>query len=315
MSLCIDGGWIAANGPCELFTQINIHGLILTECGDLAYIPATCPDAPDEGALDFGPAKVKIGSLGTYPDLLAQRGTASELNAESFVVQLASAPCDISGEGSLVAYQFVAVGPAISGVPDFGGYQSQMRLRGNGDIATYGGNVADNVYGVAKIVRGTGRDGELAYINTCSLLASAANHHWVNLERPSNLVQDLMSISPVAATLYFPAWTYVSDDSLKTDITPLIAPDATAIVKNLVPASFVYTPTGETYYGFTYSNIAEQFPTAAVAMNITTSMSGAGEGTAPVTAPIGGVRTNDLLALLVSSVQDLIGRVETLEAA
>lgn len=315
MATCIDPGYGTTNGVCAILTAINVHGITLGTCAEQYWIPAACPDVALEGAISLGAKIVKIATVnGATPSICVQRDSNGVAQSKQFMV--VGVDCDIDEQSTLVAYQHVSIGPAVPGVADFQSFQSHMRLRGNGDLDTYGGSDAvGDVYGVFKLGRKTGRDGNIEYVNTCSLLANAADHYWYNLERPTNLVQSLMRLAPGAATLYFPAWTYVSDDGLKSNILPVDTAACSAAIKNVVPVSYTYNVDGNTYQGFTYSNLLAAYPSATTTVTLKTSIGPGGEdGSTPVESEVGAIRTNDILAMVVGALKDITARVEALEA-
>lgn len=291
MSLCIDGGWIAANGPCELFTQINIHGLILTECGDLAYIPAACPDVVDEGAIDLGPVKIKIGSVdGSVPDILVQRDSNGVAYASVFELNIGS--CDAADRASRLDLHAISVGPLT---PD--AVQTKLRLRGNGDVAAYGGTTPDSGMGVFEISRTPGVNGTVLYENNGNPGASVGSHYFRNRSDTTFELQELMHLTPTQGILYFASWTYISDERLKDEIVKIDSSQAIKALAGIDPISYVMRSTR--HHGFSAQNVRDFLPDA---------VDETPEGTLTL-------RDGDLLANLFSATKALLARVEALEAA
>lgn len=286
-------GELNQNGPCTLFTDVNANGLNMYDCDEFTYTPAACPDDSGEGTINAGTATAKIASVdGTVPDVCVQRDAAGDAFANDF--RVTDGGCALADQGTWIGARVVAVGnvtwPAdISKIPE-------LRLRGVGDYVSTGGLGPDNAVGVGVIQRTATLTGRMRYANHGFPIANLDGHLFT-LESPAEVAsQNLMYLQSTGGTLYFPAWTYVSDVRLKNDVKELDGRDALAVVLGISPIS--YSMRDKIYHGFSAQNVKTVLPDA-----VTETPEG------PMT-----MRDGDILANLLAAVKYLTARVEALEA-
>lgn len=291
---CVTAGQLNQDGPCTLFTKVNDNGIVLFECSDVTYTPADCPDDPAEGTFAVGPAVVKIASVdGTVPDVLVQR--ASDGSAWATKLGLDNNPCDHLN--TLIQARIVNIGNGDGALdPGVGAIASTLRLRGHGDLVAEGGTEGVGTVGFIDIIRRGTQDGITEYVNTGT--GNNEGHLFRIFDIGGVTYQELMLLEPAGGTLYFPAWTYVSDIRLKADVAPLEGAKALAVVLGIEPIS--YAMQGKRYHGFSAQNVGTVLPDA---------VSDPATKDRPMT-----MRDGDILANLVAAVKFLTARVEALEA-
>lgn len=293
MTKCIPIGWIKENGECAIFTEINDNGLILLECGDIEWVPAVCPDSDTNGVLKIGPVSPKISSVdGTVTGVNVQRDGGGSAFAVIFGIDVD--PCDHLG--SRMAEKIVAVGNGDGANDPGGGIASTLRLRGHGDLVANGGTETTATVGFLDIFRRGTQDGIAEYVNTGT--GNNAGHLFRILDITGPVYQDLMELSPIAGTLYFPSWTYVSDERLKSEIQELDGQAALGIVMGISPIA--YAMNGRRYHGFSAQNVQTVLPDA---VNEPASKD------KPYT-----MRESDIVANLVAAVKYLTAEVRELKA-
>lgn len=291
MTKCIPIGWIKENGECAIFHEINDNGLVLFECGDVAYVPAECPDSGSSGVLNIGPTSAKISSVdGTITGLNVQRDGGGSAFAVVFGID--ADPCDHLG--SQMKELVVSVGNGDGANDPGAGIASTLRLRGHGDLVGNGGTETTATVGFLDIIRRGTQDGIGEYINTGT--GNNAGHLFRILDIVGSIYQDLMELSPTAGTLYFPAWTYISDERVKTGIVALDPQTSLEVVMAVSPIA--YAMNGKHYSGFSAQDVQKHLPDAVGELK---------DGTLTL-------RPDDLLATLFSAVQALTARVQELEA-
>lgn len=292
MAECLTPGQLNIDGPCTLFAKVNTNGANLYTCADFLYTPAVCPDDPTEGTINAGVAFAKIGSVdGTVPDVLVQRDASSIAYAKGFQVDIAS--CAQADQGTRVGPSDVSIGLIAPGLA-----LPQLRLRGYGDTPSFGGVQADNNVGYLSISRFFTKNGAALYVNTGSPVASVGGHEFYLSSLDPAGTQTLMKLEAAAGTLYFPAWTYVSDIRLKANVVPLDGQTSLEVVMGISPIA--YTMHGKRYNGFSAQDVGKMLPDA---------VSEPATKNDPMT-----MRDGDILANLVAAVKYLTARVEALEA-
>lgn len=296
---CVTIGQLNADGPCTLFTKVNDNGIVLFECSDVLYTPATCPDAPTDGTFAVGPAVVKIASVdGTVANTLVQRDVNRGAFAEVFGID--AIPCDHLG--SRMLERIVAVGNGdINLDVGVGAVASTLRLRGNGDLWNNGGSYSEAslMGGFAEIRRKGSQEGIVEYSNFAGPADTMSLGHLFMVEQTFGGVStNLMRLTPFGGTLYFPIWNYVSDMRLKSDIVPLNGKLALDVVMGIEPISYIFRD--KRYHGFSAQNVGKVLPDAVSEPDTKDD---------PMT-----MRDGDILANLVAAVKFLTARVEALEA-
>jgi len=298
---CVTIGQLNADGPCTLFQKVNDNGIVLFECSDVVFTPAECPDDISEGTFAVGPAVQKIASVdGQVPNVCVQRAADGSAWADEFGID--AEPCDHFG--TLIQERAVSIGNGdLLNDVGIGAIAASLRLRGNGDLASiYRGSYTEpsNLAGFTEIRRRGGSEGITEYSNFSGPDNSASLGHLFMTEQtdPPGVQLNLMRLTPAAGTLYFPAWTYVSDVRLKEAIIPLDGKAALEVVMGISPIA--YAMNGRRYHGFSAQNVKTVLPDA---VNEPATKND------PMT-----MRDGDIVANLVAAVKFLAARVEALEA-
>lgn len=302
MTLCVGTGYISENGPCTFMDMVDTHGVVLTTCADIVYTPAACPDAPDEGVIDYGPGYVKIASVdGTVPDVCVQRDASGYAYAVAFEVNVGD--CTDAEKATRVHVSDVTVGPIT-----YDANATHLRLRGKGDTAAYGGTTPDNQIGVFDLQRTPDTNGIVLYRNYGSPVASAGGHFFQLSSLDPLGLQNLMWLEASGGTLWFPAWTYISDESAKTNVADLAENAAITAIKGLAPKTYTYQ--GSDFTGFSAQNVQTYLPDAVA----TKTIDDFNELGAPIQRNVLTIRDGDILSAVVAALKNVIDRVETLEA-
>lgn len=304
MAKCIPIGWIKENGECAIFQEINDNGLILLECGDIEWVAAECPNTFDKGGIQFGPQFVKFASVNAALNQVVQRDGALGL-VFTGGFQVAPDPGNVgdclTGNFSRLFTNDASIGEATPVTLGPGVETARVGLRRYGDLVAFGGDgsIPDSDVGLFEIITaqgaGTGQDGDVESRNYCAAFATAGTHRWLNRNVGVG-DQLLMELTPTAGNLYFPAWTYISDELVKSGIVALDPQKSLEVVMAVSPIA--YTMNGKRYSGFSAQDVQKHLPDAVGELK---------DGTLTL-------RPDDLLATLFSAVKALTARVQELEA-
>jgi len=336
MAVCILPGFVTENGDsalCALLEQINAHGAVLFTCEGFVYVPATCPDDPQQGAISLGGAALaKIASIASIANVGVQRDSDRAAFAERWWAE--SGQC--AKDGSIVEKLNVHVGGRLfADDPGPGVISASVRITHGGDIPQYGGTELLTQRGIAKTYRTGTQFGVMAHQNIGAPNPLAGGVMESHLFLGTNAITatdytlvslDTDTVGAVAlGTIYNPGgWAAVSDIRLKQDVYTKDCGDCLAAVRAIEVFSFVMG--GRPFTGFSAQNIRESIPDAVVSQKVSSIPQ---EGDNPEARNPGNlpydevlaVRHGDILAHAVAAIKALdtmlesaLARISELEA-
>lgn len=199
-------------------------------------------------------------------------------------------------------YAVLRIGPNKKAVGSL--VNSALHLRGNGDLAAYGGDATNAEFGGFTLSRFTGLNNWVNYTLWASPNTHAsAIHRFVVHDLAAASENLIMTLSGSAITFY-KAQTTVSDTSTKYNITPIDDEESFNSVMDINPISFVRIGNDESQVEVGFSANEINSIDSRVARQIAGEIAG-----------LYTVDTSGILSLLLGAVKHLAARVAALEAA
>lgn len=259
---------------CDLLATGNTAGWFFLSCDDIEFIPAECPEETDpeapayleQGVIKVGPVTMKVASVGAMADLMVQRDSDGAAYATRWEVE--TDPC--AANGSRIEQWNAHIGsPFVADDPGEGVIASSVRLRSNGDIGIYGGDLLPAQRGIGKFFVYGSQFSPNVYqrLGAPHPLAGGTmfSHLWLGTDVVTATDYTLAELHTdtvgalALGTIYNPGgWAAVSDIRLKENPVAEDANDCLSRVCGLEVISFEMG--GRKFSGFSAQNVRGVMP-------------------------------------------------------